>query len=262
MSIEVLDSHVDVPGGSVFVRLWSLGRRNRPPIILLHDSLGCVDLWREFPEALAKATTRDVIAYDRLGFGKSTPRIERPSVGFVFEEAEIFFPAIQRGLGLTRFSLFGHSVGGAMAIVVAASQGEGCEAVITESAQAFVEPLTLSSIRAAKERFGDPTELEKIAKWHGDKAKWVLDAWTGVWLAPEFLTWNLNQHLGKVRRPVLAIHGDMDEYGSVEFPRCITSKVNGPSELAILNHCGHVPHRERKDEVLRLTASFLEHLTK
>src|SRR5215470_2569022 len=163
MSIEVLDSRVDVPGGSVFVRLWSLGRSNRAPIILLHDSLGCVDLWREFPEALAKATTRDVIAYDRLGFGKSTPRIERPSVGFVFEEAEIFFPAIPRALGLTRFSLFGHSVGGAMAIVVAASQGEGCEAVITESAQAFVEPLTLSSIRAAKERFGDPTQLEKIA---------------------------------------------------------------------------------------------------
>lgn len=84
----------------------------------------------------------------------------------------------------------------------------------------------------------------------------------GSVMAPEFLTWNLNQHLGKIMRPVLAIHGDMDEYGSVEFPLYITSKVNGPSELAILNHCGHVPHRERKEEVLRLTASFLDRLTK
>ena len=85
MSTEVSDSLVDVPGGSIFVRRWSLGHRNRSPIILLHDSLGCVELWRDFPEALAKATTRDVIAYDRLGFGKSTPRLERPSAGFVFE---------------------------------------------------------------------------------------------------------------------------------------------------------------------------------
>ena len=262
MSTDVSDSLVDVPGGSIFVRRWSLGHHNRSPIILLHDSLGCVDLWRDFPEALARATTRDVIAYDRLGFGKSTPRLERPSAGFVFEEGEKFFPPIQHALGLTRFSLFGHSVGGAMAIVIAASQTEECEAVMTESAQAFVEPLTLSSISAAKERFSDPAQLAKIARWHGEKAPWVVDAWTGVWLSPEFRSWNLDHHLAQVRCPLLAIHGELDEYGSLEFPRRITSRVNGTAEMAILNECGHVPHRERKEEVLRLTSSFLERLTK
>lgn len=257
MNTEILDSFVDVPGGSIFVRCWSLGHRDQPPIILLHDSLGCVDLWRDFPDALAKATTREVIAYDRLGFGKSTQRIERPSVNFVDEEAETFFPAIKHALGITRFSLFGHSVGGAMALAIAALQGEGCEAVITESAQAFVEPRTLSGIRAAKAQFDDPGQFEKISRLHGEKASWVLDAWTEVWLSPEFSSWNLDKHLGKIKCPALAIHGDLDEYGSVEFPRRITSKVNDLSKLAILEGCGHVPHRERKDDVLRLASSFL-----
>lgn len=258
--LEALDLSVDVPGGSVFVRRWNLGHNSRPPIILLHDSLGCVELWRDFPEALATAASRDVIAYDRLGFGKSTPRRELPSIDFIFEEGATFFPAIQQALGITRFSLLGHSVGGAMAIVIAALQREACEAVITESAQAFVEPLTLSGIRAGKAQFGAPEQFAKLAKWHGEKAQWVLDAWTEVWQSPEFSSWNLDQHLGQVNCPVLAIHGDGDEYGSLEFPRRITSRVSGPSEMAILDNCGHVPHRERKEEVLGLISSFLERL--
>ncbi len=262
MSIEMTDSFVDVQWGNIFVRRWNLGHNHHPPIILLHDSLGCVELWRDFPEALAAATNREVIAYDRLGFGKSTPRRKRPSIDFIFEEGKKFFPILQRALGLSRFSLFGHSVGGAMALVIAALQSEECEAVITESAQTFVEPLTLSGIRAAKAHFSDLEQFAKLAKWHGEKAQWVLDAFTEVWLSPEFLSWNLDHSLGQVNCPTLAIHGDLDEYGSVEFPHSIASKVNGLSELAILNQCGHVPHRERKEDVLKLTASFLERLTK
>jgi pimeloyl-ACP methyl ester carboxylesterase len=192
-----------------------------------------------------------------LGFGKSTPRLERPSVDFVSEEAAGSFPALLRALGITRFSLFGHSVGGAMALAIAALQGEACEAVITEAAQAFVEPGTLAGIRSAKQQFGDPGQFQKLAKWHGAKAKWVLDAWTEVWLSPEFSSWSLDGHLGKIQCPVLAIHGDLDEYGSVEFPRRITSRVKSPAQLAIINGCGHVPHRERRKEVLRLASSFL-----
>jgi len=239
------------------VRRWGRARSDRPPLILLHDSLGSVEQWRDFPGALAIATTREVIAYDRLGFGRSTRRAERPSVDFIFEEAATFFPAVQRALGITRFALFGHSVGGAMALVIAASQS-GCEAVVTEAAQAFVETRTLEGIRAAQAQFSDPEQFEKLARWHGEKAGWVLDAWTQVWLSPEFRAWNLDAHLARVTCPVLVIHGDSDEYGSVEFPRRIVGRVAGPAALAILERCGHVPHRERREEVLRLTASFLE----
>jgi pimeloyl-ACP methyl ester carboxylesterase len=252
------DALVEVPGGRIFVRRWTPGHGKRVPIILLHDSLGSVDQWRDFPDALAAAAGSPVLAYDRLGFGRSTARVDRPSVDFISEEAAIFFPPMQRALGITRFSLFGHSVGGAMALVIAASQPAACEAVVTEAAQVFVEPRTLAGIRDAKAQFARPEQFQKIVRWHGERARWVLDAWTEVWLSHEFSRWSLDAVLGKVTCPVLAIHGDRDEYGSPEFPRRIASTVAGRSELAILTDCGHVPHREKKDEVLRLACGFLD----
>jgi len=257
VGIETLDSFVEVADGRLFVRRWSAGHGNRPPVILLHDSLGSVEQWRDFPNALAKATTRPVVAYDRLGFGKSSRRTERPSVDFVCEEARTFFPAIRRALGVPRFALFGHSVGGAMALVIAAVLSEECEAVVTEAAQAFVEARTLAGIRSAKVDFGKPGQFERIARWHGDKARWVLDAWTEVWLSPEFSAWSLDPYLDRVKCPVLAIHGDRDEYGSLAFPRRISSRVRGPAQMAVLADCGHVPHRERQREVLQLASDFL-----
>lgn len=258
MTVEVFDGYVKVPGGRVFVRRWRPATHGRSPIVLLHDSLGCVDLWRDFPAELAQVTNREVIAYDRLGFGQSTPRTQLPSVDFIAEEAETYFPAIRGALNVERFVVFGHSVGGAMAVMIAALHGDGCDALVTESAQAFVEERTLSGIRAGKEQFRDPEQFKKLTRYHGDKASWVLNAWTEVWLSGQFKDWTLDPHLSKVTCPVLAIHGDLDEFGSVEFPRRIAARVSGPSQTLILENGGHVPHRERKDEVLRALYSFLE----
>jgi pimeloyl-ACP methyl ester carboxylesterase len=257
MSVQVLDSLIEVPGGRVFVRRWG-DLTARAPLVLLHDSLGSIEQWRNFPHLLSQDTGRQVLAYDRLGFGRSTPRSDRPSVDFIREEASTFFPALARSLGLARFVLFGHSVGGAMALVIAATHEAACEAVVTEAAQAFVEPRTLAGIRAAQALFADPAQFERLSKWHDGKARWVLDAWTQVWLSAEFSGWSLEPYLPAVTCPVLVIHGDRDDYGSEEFPRRIARGVSGPAEMAILAEGGHVPHRERREEVLRLTAAFLE----
>ncbi len=255
---RIEENFVQVPGGSVFVRKWTPDTVSASsPLVLLHDSLGSVDLWHDFPIELAYSLSRPIIAYDRLGFGKSTARSSLPSVDFIGEEAEIFFPAVRNALGISNFSLFGHSVGGAMAIMIAASQNAKCDLVVTESAQAFVEQRTLAGILAAKEQFSRPEQLNKLGKWHGDKAKWVLDAWTQIWLSPEFACWSLDPYLGKVHCPVLAIHGDSDEYGSLEFPNRIVRGVQGPSQLAIIKSCGHIPHREQQDQVLQLVSSFM-----
>jgi pimeloyl-ACP methyl ester carboxylesterase len=258
MTIAFSDSTVPVPGGSVFTRRWNSCDSSLAPIILLHDSLGCVDLWRDFPGMLADATARPVVAYDRLGFGRSTRREAVPAVGFIREEAEVFFPAIAKALGLSGFLLFGHSVGGAMALMIAALHPRNCQAVITESAQAFVEARTLCGIKAAKQSFANPEQFSKIAKLHGDKAQWVLRAWTEVWLSPEFESWSLDPYLSQVQCPVLAVHGDRDEYGSKAFPRRIIESVYGPSRLEILSDCGHIPHSEKRDEVLRSVLSFIK----
>jgi pimeloyl-ACP methyl ester carboxylesterase len=255
--VRIQDSFFDVSGGTVFARKWIVDNLVGSPVVLLHDSLGSVDLWRDFPGALAQSLKRPVIAYDRLGFGRSSARQGLPSANFISEEAQICFPAIAGALGLKRFSLFGHSVGGVMALAIAASHVSECEWVVSESAQAFVEQRTLAGILAAKEQFEHPGQLSKLAKWHGDKAQWVLDAWTEVWLSPAFASWSLDQYLAKVRCPVLAVHGDLDEYGSVEFPTRIVRGVQGASQLAILQGCGHVPHRERQGTVLELVLGFV-----
>lgn len=252
------DTLLDVPGGRVFVRRWppAGGNAGAAPIVLLHDSLGCVELWRDFPERLAQATAREVVAYDRLGFGRSTPRTDAPRLDFIADEAATSFPAIRAELGFERCVLFGHSVGGSMALAMAAAHPRHVDAVISESAQAFVEPRTLDGIRAAVAEFAAPEQLERLVRRHGARARWVLDAWA-VWLSPRFHSWNLDAELAAVACPLLAIHGDADEFGSCAFPQRIVERVAGASQLAILEGCGHVPHRERPDEVLSLAAAFL-----
>lgn len=258
-SIESFEQFVDVPGGRIYAKSWkpSTGPK-KSPLILLHDSLGCVEMWRNFPQSLSETLDRQVIAYDRLGFGHSSARTELPSVRFVDEESEIYFPAIVRAFGLGKFVLFGHSVGGAMAVIIAGHFDDACEAIITESAQAFVEDRTQKGIAQAKTNFSDPTTFGKLEKYHGDKTKWVLKAWIDVWLSSNFSSWSLRNDLPKVRCPLFAIHGERDEYGSSRFPEMIASLASGPAKKLIIPDCGHVPHREKRDLILNEVSVFLE----
>lgn len=243
--------------GCVFVRRWPVEGSGRAPMVLLHDSLGSVKQWRELPSKLAQTTSREVIAYDRLGFGQSDPRDELPSPAFVREEATTSFAGVRDALQLEHFVLFGHSVGGAMALEIAAVEGARCVGVVSESAQAFVEPRTRAGIRDAKAAFASDAQMARLQRWHGDKARWVLEAWTEVWLDASFDDWSLRDCLPRVHCPVLAIHGDGDEYGSLAFPRTIADGVGGPSRMVVLQCCGHVPHRQREAEVRALVAAFL-----
>lgn len=248
-----------VPGGNVLVREWTPPDvvAGASPVVLLHDSLGSVELWRDFPERLTRAVRRPVIAYDRLGFGQSSARHDPPSMHFIDEEAEMYFPAVRQALGFTDFSLFGHSVGGGMSLMIAAAMPERCLHVVSESAQSFLEPHTLDGIRAAKVQFENPAYFAKLTRFHGEKAQWVLDAWTETWMSPAFTDWTLDPYLSRVRCPTLVIHGDADEFGSVEFPRRIARGVQGVSQLEIIDGCGHVPHREQPDRIVSLVADFL-----
>lgn len=256
---DIRDAYVDGTGGRVYVRRWTPPEaHDASPLVLLHDSLGCVALWRDFPARLAAALSRPVFAYDRLGFGRSGARRDLPSPHFVQEEADVFFPVLRQALGIGRYALFGHSVGGAMALAIAASDPAGCEAVVSESAQAFVEGRTVAGIQAARASFERPGEIDRLARWHGDHARWVLRAWTEVWLSPAFASWSLEATLPLVRCPVLALHGSRDEYGSVAFPEMICRLSEGPCEMAVLEGCGHVPHREREAEVLDRVSRFFQ----
>lgn len=235
----------------MFARRWR-GRDDtaRAPVVLLHDSLGSVELWRDFPARLAAASGRAVIAYDRLGFGRSDPHPGRLDAGFVAAEAGEGFARVREALGLERFVAFGHSVGGGMAVSCAARFPAQCTGLIAESAQAFVEDRTRAGILAARAVFAEPGQVERLRKYHGDKTEWVLRAWIDTWLAPDFAAWNLDAELARVNCPTLVVHGDQDEYGSLRHPERIAAGVAGPATLRVVRGCGHVPHRERGGEVL------------
>lgn len=251
------EQFITVHNASIYVKTWTPQNvLDSVPIILLHDSLGCTEMWRDFPALLAEKTGRVVSSYDRWGFGKSSERNDLPSVQFISEEGETHLPAILNSLGINKFFLFGHSVGGAMAVVTAGVLKDRCLGIITESAQAFVEDRTREGISKAQIDFADVTMFSRLKKYHGEKTPWVLDAWIKVWLSSEFSQWSLRSDLPKVHCPVMAIHGDSDEYGSVKFPEMISSLAAGHTEMQIIPSCGHVPHREKPEVILNLCARF------
>jgi len=254
------DHWIETERGRLFARLWTPDHRalaSRAAVLLFHDSLGSVELWRDFPGRLAEATGRAVVAYDRLGFGRSDAAGAPVPPDFIRAEGRDNVPVLRAALGLGRLALFGHSVGGGMAVATAARWPDACVGVVTESAQAFVEDVTLAGIREAEVVFRAPDQLARLARYHGDKAPWVLDAWIGTWTSAAFADWSLDEDLRKMTCPLLALHGDRDEYGSPRHPERIAREAGGTSEMLLLADTGHVPHRERPDAVLAAVARFL-----
>lgn len=259
-NIDIQESWVQTPGGRIFVKRWvprEVDSARKAPIVLFHDSLGCVELWRDFPGTLSLSTQREVIAYDRLGFGRSDTHQGELAISFVGDEAEGSFSSLLGTFQLDHFIVFGHSVGGGMAAVCAAKFQEECCGLITESAQAFVEDRTIDGIRKARTLFAQEGQLERLKKYHGDKADWVLSAWVDTWLSDGFRQWNLDESLASLHCPVLAIHGDKDEYGTLKHPERIVSLPNSPTTMMVVPDCGHVPHREKSGAVIEGVTSFL-----
>jgi pimeloyl-ACP methyl ester carboxylesterase len=242
MTVTATDHRVSTDRGDLFARTWTpsiLTSGRSAAILLFHDSLG------------------PVVAYDRLGFGRSDRHPGALPLTFIQDEAASAAPRLCETLGLGTIIPFGHSVGGAMAIATAARLPDRCAAVITESAQSFTEERTFAGVRAAQAEFEKPGQLERLARYHGAKARWVLDAWIGTWLSPAFASWRLDADLPAVRAPALALHGDRDEYGSVQHAHRIAGLTSGKARVVILENCGHVPHREQPARILDEVARFV-----
>ena len=229
----------------------------REPIVLLHESLGCADHWRLFPGFLCRATEREVIAYDRLGFGRSDPFPETLPYTFVQDEANESFAVVRKSLKIKNFLACGHSVGGAMAVVIAASLQQDCRGIMTMASLSMIEPHTIKGVSQAKAFFSQPEQLNRLRQYHGDKAEWVLNAWVDTWLAEKFQEWNLDAYLVQVQCPALVIHGEKDEYASTRHAERMVSHLGQRSSLKIMSDTGHFPHREHANEVIQAIKAFL-----
>ncbi len=231
--------------------------QDRPTIVFLHDSLGCIELWRDFPQKLAGAADCNFLVYDRLGYGKSDPAPTNERSNNYMELEADFLNELLTKLQLKDVVLFGHSDGGSIALIAAGKYPENIQAVIAEAAHIFVEDITLEGIDYAKSSYESLNMAERLAKYHGDKVDFVFSAWTETWMKPEFRSWNIEHFLPNISCPVLFIQGEDDEYGSLDQVNRTLEQVNGSAEKLILPEIGHTPHRESPKEVLERSSVFI-----
>jgi pimeloyl-ACP methyl ester carboxylesterase len=228
-----------------------------PPLVFLHEGLGCTALWKDFPAALCARLGCQGVVYDRWGYGRSEP-LDRPrDARYLHDEAQIFLPALLDALGIPRAALFGHSDGGTIGLLFAAARPERCAALVTEAAHVFVEDITLAGIRAAAAAYATTDLPKRLARYHGDKTDTVFRAWADTWLAPWFRGWNVEAELRRVTCPVLVLQGADDEYGTPAQVEAIARGVRGPVRTVLLPGCAHVPHQQARAAVLELAAGFL-----
>ena len=246
----------------IYTKQWIVDVEQKlSPIVLLHESLGSTELWKDFPEILAEKLKRNVISYDRIGFGQSSARTDSVALSFVADEAEPL-TAVLDALNLQSCILLGHSVGGGMAVAIGSMLKARCKAVITVAAQAYVEEETLDGIRHAEENVcTNPKFVESLARYHGDKTQWVLDAWTKTWLNPAFKTWNTAPYLAELECLLLVLHGDDDPYATLAQPEYFIQQAKTKQKIShIFRGCGHFPHREKQENLLQTLEIFLRNI--
>ncbi len=230
-------------GGWLHYRLFGEIGAGGPPIILLHHGFGHADGWEHFPQALRQATGRAVLAYSRVGCGRSDPGRQAKGVDYLEREACDTLPALMTSLGLERACLYGHSDGATIALIAAARRPDLVEAVIAEAPHVFAEPRTLAGVRAMTGRFdGDPAFLRTLARSH-DYPRGAFRSWSDIWLSPAFAGWSIASLLPAIRAPLLLLQGDADPFGSVVHVRLAHDAAEGPVTTHLLPGCGHAPHR-------------------
>ncbi len=229
-----------------------------PTLVFLHEGLGCVSLWRDFPARLAEATGCGALVYSRAGYGRSDPvPLPRP-VRFMHDEGLRVLPEVLNAAGVRDAILVGHSDGASIALVHAGSGAAGrVRALVLEAPHVFVEDVSVASIAAVGEAYRDTDLRARLARHHGANVDCAFHGWNGVWLDPEFRAWNIEDCLPRVAVPVLVVQGEADEYGTVAQVEAIRRQAAGPVETVILPRVGHSPHRDAPDAILEAMARFV-----
>lgn len=231
-------------------------------IVFLHEGLGSASMWKDWPAQVCAAVNCRGLVFSRYAYGKSTPRPydEKWSVDFMHDQARHALPALFQALNLQheRPVLFGHSDGGSIALLYAAMYPGKIKAIAVAAPHIFVEDVTIENIEAARLAYLNTDLPKKLGRYHqdADSAFW---GWNDIWLNPEFRAWNIESFLASIRCPVLAIQGENDEYGTLEQVEGIQRKTP-QTELCIIPDCGHSPHRDQPDTVIRAVTRFLGNL--
>ena len=228
-----------------------------PTIVFLHEGLGSVSTWRDFPARLSEVTGCGALVFSRAGHGQSDPPAGPRSVRYLHEEALDVLPAVLEAVSVVRPVLFGHSDGATIALLYAAAHPDAVLGAIVEAPHVNVEEEALAGIRRTVEAYEAGALREKLKRHHGDGTDALFRAWSGIWLSPAFRGWNIEDRLASITCPVLVVHGEDDEYGTLAQVESVLSHVKGPAHSLVLPRCGHAPHAEKPDEVLAAAATFV-----
>ena len=229
----------------------------KPTLVFLHEGLGSIRQWRDFPTNVAAATGCRAVVFDRYGYGQSDVLAEpKRDVRFMHDEALIALPELLRNLGIEKPLLIGHSDGASIALIHAGA-GQAVRGVVAMAPHVFIEPLCLKSIDTAAEQFETTDFAEKLGRYHRDARK-TFYGWADVWLDRNFTRWDIrDDYLPKITCPVLAIQGYDDVYGTMAQLDEIERRVKGPCELLKLKDCGHAPFREQPEKTLEAVTRFV-----
>jgi pimeloyl-ACP methyl ester carboxylesterase len=245
---------VDVDGQSLEVRRWP---GTEPPILLLHEALGAITIWRDLPERMQRATGHALVAWAREGHGRSSRPDAPRQIGYLEREAERL-PALMDALGVPQAHLLGHSDGASIAIAAAAMHPERVLSVVAIAPHVDVEAQSVEGIVAAQRLYAEGGLRTRLARHHDD-VDHVFHAWHDVWTSEAFRSWSIEHLLPRVKAPVLAIQGHDDVYFSMRQVDVIDDAVPTARSLK-LAACGHSPHLEQPEAVVAAIADFLRGL--
>jgi len=227
-----------------------------PTLVFLHEALGSVAQWRDFPELLSAKCALPALIYDRCGFGLSQPKVDSRGEGYLTRDMESL-KSLLDDCSIEQAVLVGHSDGATLALLFAAAFPERVAAVVSEAAHLFVEDETLAGINAAVQRWKNTDFRRRLERYHGLKTEQVFWNWAGTWLDPAFRRWNIEAEVARVSCPVLAIQGGDDGFGTVRQLDTLCTLVGGPHVRCLIDDCGHVPHHQAREEVLDEMARFV-----
>jgi pimeloyl-ACP methyl ester carboxylesterase len=229
-----------------------------PLLVFLHEGLGSVAMWRDFPQRLCEAVGARGLVYSRPGYGRSTPRPpdERWQTNFMHLQAHEVLPRLLAQLGVTQKPwLFGHSDGGTIALLYAAAFSPALAGAIVLAPHIFVEDVSVESITAARQAYQATDLRSRLARYHADPDS-AFYGWNDAWLSAEFREWSIADEIATIRCPLLAVQGVDDEYGTLEQVRRIARTVPH-TQLLELEGCGHSPHKDRPEEVIAAVRRFM-----
>jgi pimeloyl-ACP methyl ester carboxylesterase len=227
-----------------------------PTIVMLHEGLGCVGLWGDFPDKLQAATGAGVFVYSRAGYGASTPaKLPRP-LDYMQIEALDILPKLLDVTGFRHGLLLGHSDGASIAAIYAGGSGDHRVRGVAMIAPHFiVEDISVTSIAGIKQAYETTDLKEKLARWHSDVDN-AFHGWNSAWLDPKFRCWDISEYLSSIRVPVTILQGADDQYGTIRQIEIAEQECYGPVEVTIIPGAGHSPHREAPEATLNAIAEF------